>query len=148
MTVKPSPGENSNKTNATTVEPSSTKPSVAADDQTANTTELVVEITPHSPILKPTLSNETVIKNDTSLNKNKTDVRPIDHNIPVQIVLTPVEILSEVLKPVTTTGAPVTTTTATNTTKEIKQANCIEGYVKDRQGNCRPRARKPPPQSL
>lgn len=151
MTIKPSPGENSNKTNATTAEPSSTEPSVSADDQMS--TEKVVEITPHSPTTKPTISNDIVIKNDTILNKNKTEVKPItkpvNNNIPVQIVLTPVEILSETPKPVTTTVALSTSTVEPSTTKKIiKQANCIEGFVKDRQGNCRPRARKPPPQSL
>ncbi|XP_077300572.1 uncharacterized protein LOC143921237 [Arctopsyche grandis] len=176
MTIKPSPGE-TNKTKSTTTQSTITS-NTTVDDSSTTTEKVVEITPPNPQTTtskSPTTSNSTVdnknatidsnnatidnknatidSKNATESNTNGTESpniskptrKPDNQDIPVQIVLTPVQILSDNAKPTT---SPTTTAVPLTTTAKVKQANCIEGFVKDRHGNCRQRVRKPQQQSL
>lgn len=127
------------------------------EETVLTTTERVVAITPASPVLKPK-------QNTTHLNSSTDNSKPISQEvgsqkpssisdssgIPVQILTTPVEIVynHKETKDTTTVQTENSPTSTAATILEETQAECIEGYRKDRRGTCRPKIKKPTQQTL
>lgn len=157
--MKPS-SENKTTTSTAATTTKKTSETNVVQETVLTTTERVVAITPASPVLKPkqnttylssSTENSTPISQQVSTTQ-KPSIISENSEIPVQILTTPVEIVynhketkgATTVQPENSSTSPA----ATVVVEETTQAECIDGYRKDRRGTCRPKIKRPTQQTL